>query len=95
MKYSKKTLSILEDILTESEFTLRYEKGNFQSGYCIVKEYKVAIINKYFPLDGKINALLEIIKKIEIEFYLLSEKNKDFYLEVIQKNMYENKKNAT
>ncbi|MDI9355880.1 MAG: hypothetical protein QM536_02495 [Chitinophagaceae bacterium] len=84
MKYSKKTLSTLEDILSESEFSLRYEKGNFQSGYCIVKEHKVIIINKYFPVDGKINALLEIIKNIEIEFKLLSKKNQEFYLDIIQ-----------
>ena len=56
----------LENILESQEYKIRFEKGNFKSGYCIIKDKKVAIINKYFSLEGKINALIEIIKSIEI-----------------------------
>ena len=63
IKYSKHFLNKLEGIFSESDYILRYEKGNFQSGYCILKETKIAIVNKYFSIDGKINSLLEILKK--------------------------------
>jgi len=56
----------LENILESQEYKIRFEKGNFKSGYCIIKDKKVVVINKYFSLEGKINALIKIIKSIEI-----------------------------
>jgi hypothetical protein len=64
IKYTKNFLDKLENIFSASEFILRYEKGNFRSGYCILKESKIVIINKYYTLDGKINTLIDIIKEI-------------------------------
>jgi hypothetical protein len=64
IKYTKNFLDKLENIFAASEYILRYEKGNFKSGYCILKENKVVIINKYYTLDGKINALIDIIREI-------------------------------
>ena len=84
IKYSKSFLNKLEDIFAESNYILRYEKGNFQSGYCILKDTHVAIVNKYFPIDGKINALLEIIKSIDLDVSKLSTKNKALYQELSQ-----------
>jgi hypothetical protein len=84
VKYSKHFLNKLEDIFAESDYILRYEKGNFHSGYCVLRDTKIAIVNKYFPLDGKINALLEILKSIEIDPKGLSEKNRSFLLELTQ-----------
>jgi len=84
IKYTKHLLNKLEDIFSESDYVLRYEKGNFQSGYCILKDTKIAIVNKYFPLDGKINCLLDIIKSIELDVSNLSEKNRKLFLEISQ-----------
>lgn len=84
IKYTKSFLNRLEDIFSESDYILRYEKGNFQSGYCILNDNRIAIVNKYFPIDGKINALLEILKSIDIEPNKLSEKNRAFFRELLQ-----------
>ena len=84
IKYTKQFLNKLEDVFSETDYILRYEKGNFQSGYCILKETKIAIVNKYYSLDGKINSLLEILKALEIEPKNLSEKNRKFYQEITQ-----------
>jgi hypothetical protein len=64
IKYSKSFLDKLENIFAASEYILRYEKGNFKSGYCVLKDSKIVIINKYYTLDGKINTLIDIIKEI-------------------------------
>jgi hypothetical protein len=64
IKYTKNFLDKLENLFASSDYILRYEKGNFKSGYCILKENKIVIINKYYTLDGKINTLIEIIKEI-------------------------------
>lgn len=84
IKYSKHFLNKLEDLIAESEYILRYEKGNFQSGWCILNDTKIIIVNKFFALDGKINCLLDIIKSIEIDKNSLSETNKKIYLELSQ-----------
>jgi len=63
IRFTKQFLSKLEDIFAESDYVLRYEKGSFNSGYCLLNETKVAIINKYFTVEGKINCLIDILKK--------------------------------
>jgi hypothetical protein len=78
IKYSKSFLDKIEDLLIVAGYVLRYEKGNFKAGYCLLKSTKVIIINKYFTLEGRINCLVEIIKKVEINRNLLDEKQVDF-----------------
>lgn len=84
IKYTQPFLSKLEDIFAESKYVLRYEKGNFQAGYCILKDTNVAVVNKYFTVEGKINALIEILRQIELNPESLSEKNRKLYLELTQ-----------
>lgn len=84
IKYSKHFLNKLEDLFSESDYVLRYEKGNFQSGYCVLKDTKVAIVNKFYTLDGKINCLLEILKEVQLDATNLNEKNKALLKELSQ-----------
>ena len=84
IKYSKHFLNKLEDLIAESEYILRYERGNFQSGWCILNSTKIIIVNKFFALDGKINCLVDIIKSVDIDKNSLSEGNKKLYLELSQ-----------
>ena len=82
IKYSKHFLNKLEDVFSESDYILRYEKGNFKSGYCILNDTKVVVVNKFYSLEGKINCLLEIIKSIELETEQLSSKNQKLVREL-------------
>lgn len=84
IKYTKHFLNKLEDIFAETTYMLRYEKGNFKPGYCILMDTKIVIVNKYYTTEGKINCLLEILKAIDIEVKNLSEKNRIFYRELSQ-----------
>ena len=84
IKYSKQYLHKLEDLMAETDFVLRYEKGSFKSGYCILNSKKVAIVNKYFTHEGKINCLIDIFKSIEIDTEKLSSKNQSLYQELSQ-----------
>ena len=65
IKYTKQFQKKLENIFPNIGYKLRYEKGNFKSGYCILKNEKVVIINKYFTTEGKINTLVEILNSIK------------------------------
>lgn len=84
IKYTKSFLSKLEDIFVESDYILRYEKGNFKSGYCLLKQNKVAVVNKYYPLEGKVNCLIEILRQIEPSTVNFSLSNRKLYDEIIQ-----------
>lgn len=65
MKATRNTQEKLHEILRSQGYTIRYEKGNFNGGYCVVHNQQVIIINKFHPLEGKINSLVEIIKDLE------------------------------
>lgn len=82
VKYSKYFLNKLEDVFSESDYILRYEKGNFKSGYCIIKDTKVVVVNKFYSLEGKINCLLDIIKSIDFNIDKLNPKNLKLYHEL-------------
>ena len=66
IKLTKQFQNKLESILISQDYKVRFEKGNFKSGYCIIRNNKVIIINKYFTVEGKINALIEIIESLKI-----------------------------
>ncbi|WP_296703076.1 hypothetical protein [Algoriphagus sp.] len=85
IKYTKNYLDKLENLFAASEYSLRYEKGNFKSGYCVLNENKIVIINKYFPLEGKINALIDILTELNFNPQDFSDKaNHDFLRELRQ-----------
>ena len=66
IKLTKSFQKKLELLLESQDYIIRFEKGNFKSGYCIIRNRKVIIINKYFTIEGKINALIEIIESLKI-----------------------------
>lgn len=76
MKYTTAFLTKLEDMIAESDYTLRYEKGNFKSGHCLLREQKIIVINKFYTTEGKINAILEILRSVELNTERFSEKSR-------------------
>ena len=63
-------------------YHLRYEKGNFKSGFCVLEHKKIVVVNKYFPLAGKVNCLVDILKELDFDLTHMCEKNKILYLEL-------------
>lgn len=84
IKYTTQFLAKLEDLIAESDYTLRYEKGNFKSGYCVLKDQKIIIVNKFYTTEGKINALLDILKNVTLDTSKFTEKNQKLYEELTQ-----------
>ena len=85
IKYTRHFLDKLENLFSASSYILRYEKGNFKSGYCVLKDNKIVIVNKYFPLEGKINALIDILSELNFDPMEFKDKtNQDFLTELQQ-----------
>jgi hypothetical protein len=85
MRITASSQEKLQDLLKSQEYVIRYEKGNFKGGYCVVQDQRTVIINKFHPIETKINLLLEIIRSLEIDESRLSAEQAKL-LERIRKN---------
>ncbi len=65
-KYTPATLRKLEQLFEEARYTIRFEKGNFNSGCCLLEERRVIVVNRFLPIEGRINALIEILPTVDI-----------------------------
>ncbi|HSV11710.1 MAG TPA: hypothetical protein VLI68_13110 [Hanamia sp.] len=85
MKYNQSTLNKLERILEEAGYIVRYERGSFQSGYCILEDKKVVVLNKFLIPEGRINTLMDLIPALIINYDLLTQDSQKLYDEVMLK----------
>ena len=85
MKYTQSTLDKLEAIPEQAGYVLRYERGTFQSGYCILEQKKVVVLNKFLQTEGRINTLIDLIPQLEIDPDQLTDDARKLYGEIISK----------
>lgn len=82
LKYNQSTLNKFEKILEDGGYVVRYERGSFQSGYCILEDRKVVVLNKFLTPEGRINTLMDIIPSIDINYDLLTHDSQKIYNEL-------------
>ena len=85
LKYTQTTLDKLESIPEEAGYVLRYERGTFQSGYCILEDKKVVVLNKFLQIEGRINTLIDLIPQLDIPADNLTDVSKNLYQEIMAK----------
>jgi hypothetical protein len=85
MKYNQTTLNKIEKILEEGQYIVRYERGTFQSGYCILEAKKVIVLNKFLNAEGRINTLIDLLPKITLNIDLLTHESQQMYENIIKK----------
>ena len=83
IKLNQTTLDKLEDVLKQAEYTVRYERGNFQSGWCLLETKRVVVLNKFLDVEGKINTLMDLIPQIEINYDKLTLESQKLYDSII------------
>ncbi len=82
MKFTQNNLDKIERIIEECNYVIRYERGTFQSGYCILQEKKVVVLNKFFQIEGRINTLVDLLPQLEINFDALTHESQKLYTEI-------------
>lgn len=87
MKYTQHTLDKIEKVIEESGYIIRYERGAFQSGYCILQDKKVVVLNKFFQTEGRINTLIDLMPQLDINFDALTHESQKMYDEVMTANV--------
>lgn len=61
----------LRSVASQLGATVRFEKGDFNGGYCLIKENKVIVINKNANLQRKAIILSDALKELGVdEIYL-------------------------
>lgn len=89
-KYTPNTLKKLEQLLDEARFIVRYEKGNFNSGCCLLEERRIVVVNKFLNVEGRINALIEILPSIQINEEDLSGDMQKWWKQLQENSINEN-----
>jgi hypothetical protein len=84
MKFTQNNLDKLENILTQTGYIVRYERGTFNSGWCILEAKKVVVLNRFLNTEGRINTLIELIPQIHIEYDKLTIDSQKLYEELVK-----------
>ncbi len=57
----------LEALAAHSAIAIRYEKGDFDGGYCVLKEERLIVVNKKLAPPKKASILAQGLAEIGIE----------------------------
>ena len=83
MKYTQTTLDKIEKVVGESGYVLRYERGSFQSGFCILEDKKVVVLNKFLQMEGRINTLIDLIPQLKINADALTPESRKWFDDIM------------
>jgi hypothetical protein len=83
MKYTQTTQDKIEKLIEEAGYIIRFERGSFQSGFCILEDRKVVVLNKFLQLEGRINTLIDLVPQLKIDPAGLTPDSKKWYDEIM------------
>lgn len=87
IKYTPNSLKKAEQLYEEAGYTVRYEKGQFASGHCVVEERKVIVINRFLDIEGRINVLIDLLPRMNLPEEALSDEIAKWYRQVMANNI--------
>jgi len=71
-------LKELEALATNSGIAIRYEKGDFEGGYCVLKAERLIVVNKKLSPARKSSVLAQGLAEIGIEDRYLKPAIRDY-----------------
>lgn len=72
----------LKSIAAQLGAEVRYEKGDFKGGYCILKDSKVIVINKMTNLQRKVIVLSMALKELGVDKIYLTPRMREIIEEM-------------
>lgn len=63
----KQLLAELEEIVQRLGYKLRYEKGDFEGGYCLLKESHLFVINSRNETEKRVAIIAKNVKELGID----------------------------
>ncbi|MBK6915650.1 MAG: hypothetical protein IPH11_19040 [Ignavibacteriales bacterium] len=74
----------LKEVARQLGAEVRFEKGDFKGGYCLLKENRVIVINKMANLQRKISILSVALKELGIDKIFLTPKLREIIDEMTE-----------
>jgi len=74
----------LKEIANKLGVVVRFEKGDFKGGYCVVKDKKIIIINKFASTQRKAAILTTALKELGIEDLYINPKLREIIEELTE-----------
>jgi hypothetical protein len=74
----------LKEVARQLGAEVRFEKGDFKGGYCLLKENRVIVINKLANLQRKISILSLALKELGIDKIFLTPKLREIIDEMAE-----------
>ncbi len=85
MKFTSAKKKKIERIFEELGYSIRYEKGRFNSGHCIVHADKIVMINRFFDTEGRARVLLDILLSLkDLDEKKLSDESRKFFNSLVR-----------
>lgn len=67
LPYTQNTLNKLERLLHSLGFKVRYERGNFRSGTCLLQHENILVVNRFSDIEIKVKAMIDVLRGLEID----------------------------
>ncbi|MEK7248933.1 MAG: hypothetical protein AAB209_00780 [Bacteroidota bacterium] len=77
----------LEEVAQQLGVTIRYEKGDFEGGFCILKARKILIINKKLMPNRKAAVLAVAMQEIGLENVFIKPALREFIEDEVARAM--------
>jgi len=80
--------SILQDLkqlASEMGAKVRFERGDFKGGYCILRDDKTIVINKLSTLQKKVTILTSALKDLGIKEHYIQPRIREIIEEITDK----------
>ena len=74
----------LKNLALQMGAEVRFEKGDFKGGYCILKDSKVIVVNKMANLQRKVMILSMALKELGIDKIYLTPKLREIIDEMAE-----------
>jgi len=81
------TLEKLEMLLRTAGYKVRYEKGNFKTGACLLQNSKIIVVNKFSNVESRILSITELVRELEFDLNLLDDKQAALVQQLKQTNL--------
>lgn len=80
--YTQGSLDKIEELFKDQGYRVRYEKGTFKTGACVLQSSHVVVVNKFSNLEMKIQSLISILNDIDLDPSRINEKHQAIYTQI-------------
>ncbi len=79
-KNLRNTYNELKAVFEKLNYKVVLDKGNFNTGYCLLEHEKIIVVNKNKPYENRVKILSSILSKIDTDDIYLKPKIRELMI---------------